>query len=178
MLNNLPDMYTNTAPEEFMDTLARLFNKAAIIEREPVDTGDGTLLYTSEVHLIDMAGRFPAESMSALATRLGITRGAISQTVKKLEEKGYVERINPEGNNKTVYIRLTETGTRVFTWHRSYHAVVNARIAQEIAGLDGKERERLQKILIKIENIFDDCPRTRRQITQGILEGKVRDVTP
>lgn len=167
MLNNMSDASCDAVAEEFMDTLTRLFNKAAVIEREPVDTGDGVLLYTSEVHLIDMAGRFPEESMSALASRLGITKGAVSQTAKKLEEKGYLERINLEGNNKTVLIRLTDTGTRAFGWHRAYHAVVNNKIVQEICTLEAGDRENILKVLRQIEKIFDDCPKTRLMITQG-----------
>ncbi|MCK9579867.1 MAG: MarR family transcriptional regulator [Methanoregula sp.] len=159
-----------------MDTLTRLFNKAATIEREPVDTGDGILLHTSEIHLIDVAGRFPNESMSVLASRLGITKGAVSQTAKKLEEKGYLERINLEGNNKTILIRLTDSGTRAFGWHRAYHAVVNDRIAREVTGLERKDRENIRKILWQIEKIFDDCPDTRRRITQGMYEDKPKTV--
>jgi DNA-binding MarR family transcriptional regulator len=170
MLNDFPDTACDAAAEEVMDTLARLFNKAAIIEREPVDTGDGILLHTSEIHLIDMAGRFPDASMSALASRLGITKGAVSQTAKKLEDKGYLARINPEGNNKTVFIRLTEAGKRAFHWHRAYHAVVNERLAREIYGLGRKDRENMLKIFGRMEKIFDDCLETRFRITREILE--------
>lgn len=173
MLNNTSKTCGDTAAE-FMDSLARLFTKAAIIEREPVDTGDGILLYTSEVHLLDMAGRFPGESMSALASRLGVTRGAISQTAKRLEDKGYIERITTEGNNKTVHIRLTDAGMRAFGWHQAYHAVVNDRIARQIAALDENEREKMQKILLEMEAIFDDCPATRQRITSNMKQGASR----
>jgi DNA-binding MarR family transcriptional regulator len=167
MLNDSTGESNGTDADICSDLLMRLFNKAAMIEREPVDTGDGVLLYTSEVHLIDMAGRFPEERLSTLASRLGITKGAISQTVKKLEEKGYLERTKTEGNNKTVLIRLTDAGLRVFYWHRAYHAVVNDRILQEMSDFSRKDRDNFQKILIQIEKIFDDCPETRRRITQG-----------
>jgi DNA-binding MarR family transcriptional regulator len=165
MLNEPAGTGADAAADEIMDTLARLFSKAAAIEREPVDTGDGVLLFTSEIHLIDMAGRFPGENLSSLAKILGITKGAISQTVKKLVEKGYLERINPEGNNKTVFIHLTAAGNRAFHWHREYHAVVNARIAREIADLDAKDRERITRLLEQVEQVFDDCPRTRSVIS-------------
>src|SRR5512147_1615769 len=85
--------------EDFCDLMMRLFAKAERIECEPVDTGDGVLLHTSEVHLIDLAGRFPDEGISSLAARLGITKGAVSQTVRRLEEKGYVERAGRDGDN-------------------------------------------------------------------------------
>jgi DNA-binding MarR family transcriptional regulator len=156
------------------DLLTRLFNKAAMIEREPVDTGDGVLLYTSEVHLIDMAGRFPDESLSSLAARLGITKGAISQTVKKMEEKGYLERINMEGNNKTVLIRLTDAGERAFEWHRAYHTVVNDRINREISGFGRKDQVNLRRVLLHIEKIFEDCPETRRRITKEMKKRMIK----
>lgn len=169
MLNDSVPAEGDIPAEEIMDTLTRLFNKAAAIEREPVDTGDGILLYTSEVHLIDMAGRFPEEGLSSLAVRLGITKGAISQTAKKLEEKGYVERVNREGNNKTVLIRLTRAGRRAYDWHRAYHAVVNERIAREIGGMNTEARMNIHRLLRQLENVFDDCPKTRRRITETLL---------
>jgi DNA-binding MarR family transcriptional regulator len=171
MLNDFSDNGCDTTAEEFTDLMTRLLNNAALIEREPVDTGDGVLLHTSEIHVIDMAGRFPDDSMTALALRLGITKGALSQTVKKLEEKEYVERVSPKGNNKTMYIRLTGTGMRAFSWHRAYHAAVNKRIARQVAGLGQKERDAIRNVLFGIEKVFDDCAETRRRITQELAEG-------
>ncbi|HEX3002014.1 MAG TPA: transcriptional regulator [Methanoregula sp.] len=165
MLNDSIPVNNDIPAEEIMDTFTRLFNKAAAIEREPVDTGDGILLYTSEVHLIDMAGRFPEEGLSSLAIRLGITKGAISQAAKKLEEKGYLERVNRQGNNKTIILRLTHAGRRAYVWHRAYHAVVNERIAREIGGLNPDARMNFHRLLRQLEMVFDDCPETRRRIT-------------
>jgi DNA-binding MarR family transcriptional regulator len=167
MSSDLPPDGSDPSAEEFTDLLSRLFNKAAAIERDPVDTGDGVLLHASEVHLLDMAGRFPQESMTALAVRLGITKGAISQTVTKLEEKGYLERMRPEGNNRTVHLRLTAAGLRAFTWHRAYHAIVNRRIARQVAGLDQKERDAIRHLFRELEQVFDDCPEIRQRVRQG-----------
>jgi transcriptional regulator, MarR family len=58
-----------------------------------VDIGYGDVLSASEIHLIDIAGRYPQEKLSEIATRLGITKGAVTQMVQKLEEKGYVRRV-------------------------------------------------------------------------------------
>jgi DNA-binding MarR family transcriptional regulator len=175
MLNN-PREDGYDAAEEFTDLLTRLFNKAARIEQEPVDTGDSVLLYTSEIHLIDVAGRFPEESMSVLASHLGITKGAISQTVKKLEKKGYLERVHKEGNKKTVFIRLTGPGMQAFEWHRAYHAMVDGRIAREMSGYRNKDWEYIRKILCKMEKIFDECPVIRRRITHLLVENKSRKI--
>ena len=43
-----------------------------------------------------------------LATRLGVTRSAISQIVNKLEERGVVKRVSDSVDRKIAYIELTE----------------------------------------------------------------------
>lgn len=140
---------------EILDRLTRILNKAAAIERRPVDIGHGVLLYPSEVHLIDAAGRYPEEGVSDLAARLGITKGAVSQTAKKLEEKGYLERVRREGDGKAVLLRLTERGDEAFAWHRAYHAAVNRGIAEEMGRDDA---DRLMALLARMEKLLDECP--------------------
>ncbi|WP_269850917.1 MarR family transcriptional regulator [Methanosarcina horonobensis] len=61
----------------------RILNKAYALEKKPVDMGCGVLLYPSEFHLIEAAGKNPEENLTSIASRLGVTKGAISQTVKK-----------------------------------------------------------------------------------------------
>lgn len=158
------------AAAAIMDVFVRLLNKAAAIEREPVDIGHGVLLYPSEVHLIDQIGRFPDENVSGLASRLGITKGAVSQTVKKLEAKGYLERENPAGDRKTVRLRLTGRGQEAFAWHRGYHEAVDRSVAGEIAGFDDREIENCTRILLHIESIFDACPAVREEHTRTFRE--------
>ena len=172
MLNNSPRPGGSAPADRFMDQLTRLLNKAAAIEREPVDTGDGVLLYTSEIHLLDMAARYPGEGMSSLAARLGITKGAVSQTAKKLGEKGYLERFSEAGDSKTVFLRLTKAGQRAYAWHREYHAAVNRRIAGEFSRLSPDEREQVLAVLFRLEEVFDSCPETRRMVTSALGELK------
>ena len=150
----------------FMDTMARILTKAALIEKTPVDTGDGIFLYTSEVHLISLAGRFPGESMSGIAARLGITKGAVSQTAKRLEEKGYIERGYRDDDAKTVFIHLTPAGERAFAWHEAYHCEVRRRLSQEIQAWNPEDRNKMAALLSTLESVFDDCPQLRKTITE------------
>jgi DNA-binding MarR family transcriptional regulator len=170
MLNNPADDISPLDRSGITELLVRIFNKAAAIERDPVDTGDGVLLYTSEVHLIDAAARYPLESMSGLADRLGITKGAISQTAKKLEEKGYLERTKPAGNNKTVFLCLTKAGERAYTWHRAYHAAVYGKIEHELSFKNDRDIRDIVLFLQELERIFDECPEIRQRISGTISQ--------
>ena len=77
---------------QILETLVRVIQKAAFIDSQPVDLGDGSLLSAGEIHLIDMAGQYPHDTISGLANRLGVTKSAVSQMVQKLVVKGYIDR--------------------------------------------------------------------------------------
>ncbi len=158
------------AATEIMDAIVRLLNKAAAIERQPVDIGHGVLLHPSEIHLIDAIGRCPDESVSEAASRLGITKGAVSQTAKRLETKGYLERANREGDRKTVVLRLTERGQEALAWHRLYHETVNRGMAETIAGFDPDAARNLRRILAELEGVLDSCPAVRKAVTERFCE--------
>lgn len=68
---NKPENDSEQFAHEIVDSLVRIMNKAATIEQQPLDIGHGVLLYASEVHLIDVAGRYPDEGVSQIASRLG-----------------------------------------------------------------------------------------------------------
>ena len=163
----MPDDRADPATE-VLDRLTRILNKAAAIERRPVDIGHGVLLYPSEVHLIDAAGRYPKEGVSDLAARLGVTKGAVSQTAKKLEEKGYIERVRREGDGKAVLLRLTERGLEAFAWHRAYHAAVNRGIAEEVGRDDA---DRLMAVLARMEEMLDACPAVQAETIRRFRMG-------
>ncbi|WP_406657237.1 MarR family winged helix-turn-helix transcriptional regulator [Methanolobus sp. ZRKC2] len=155
---------------EIVDTLVRVINKASSIEKDPVDIGHGILLHPSEIHLIDMAGRFPDESVSQLASRLGITKGAVSQTAKKLEEKGYLERANKENDKKTIVLKLTGYGEDAFRWHHMYHEAMNRKMAADIEGMDHNDIENLKHVLMQFEEMLEKCPEVRKEITRTFQE--------
>lgn len=104
--------------EEIVELFIRLANKYKALEKIPVDYGVGKDLYHSERHLIDQIGDHPEKNITELAKFTGVTKGAISQTVKKLEKKDIVQRYKGEGNEKEVFLKLTGIGISVFNKHK------------------------------------------------------------
>lgn len=105
--------------EEIVELFIKLANKYHSLEKIPVDYGVGKDLYHSERHLIDQIGDYPEKNITELAQFLGVTKGAISQTVKKLENKGVVTRYKGEKNEKEVFLKLTETGKSIYKKHKN-----------------------------------------------------------
>lgn len=105
------------------------------------DYGAGELLYHAEVNLLDVIFRHPEQSAASLAGMLGITKGALTQTAKKLIDKGLVEPYNPPGNRKTKYHRLTPAGEAVRKSHAQFHAEANARMRAYLCALPVSDKQ-------------------------------------
>ena len=106
--------------DEIVGLFIRVANKYKALEKIPVDYGVGKDLYHSERHLIEKIGDYPEKNITELAKFFGVTKGAISQTVKKLENKGIVTRYKGEKNEKEVFLKLTETGKSVYKKHKEH----------------------------------------------------------
>lgn len=147
--------------EEKVDLLIengiRILNKAYALEKKPVDMGHGVLLYPSEFHLIETAGKNPAENLTSISSRLGVTKGAISQMVKKLEKKGLVKKVRVPGNKKDVMLELTDFGREAFEWHKSLHESMEAGIRKELEGMSSSEMETFLRVYGYLERMLDRC---------------------
>ncbi len=104
--------------EEIIELFIRLANKYKALEKIPVDYGIGADLYHSERHLIDQIGDHPEMNITELARYLGVTKGAISQTVKKLEDKGVVTRYKGAENEKEVFLEFSDIGRKIYKKHK------------------------------------------------------------
>jgi DNA-binding MarR family transcriptional regulator len=106
--------------KDIEELFIKLANKYHSMEKIPEDYGIGIKLYHSERHLIEQIGDYPEKNITELAKFFGVTKGAISQTVKKLENKGIVTRYKGEKNEKEVFLKLTKTGKSVYKKHKEH----------------------------------------------------------
>lgn len=135
----------------------RILNKAYALEKKPVDIGHGVLLYPSEFHVIEIVGKNPTENLTFIAFHLGVTKGAISQMVKKLEKKGLVKKVHTPENKKDIMLELTDFGREAFDWHRSLHESMEKGIRKELERMNDAELEAFLRIYGHIEGMFDRC---------------------
>jgi DNA-binding MarR family transcriptional regulator len=96
-----------------IDTFLKILHTYSAIEKKPKDLGTGDLLYVSEIHAISIIGKNPEINLTRLADISGVTRGAISQIVKRLISKRYIARYNTR-NNKEINLRLSDKGYLIF----------------------------------------------------------------
>ncbi|AAK78538.1 DNA-binding MarR family transcriptional regulator [Clostridium acetobutylicum] len=99
-------------------------------ERDSKERNFGTdvNIHHSEIHMIKFIKENTDLHISAIARKLGITRGAVSQTIKRLQSKGLITKEVDEGNNSKIVVRLTGKGQTAYINHENYHKQYEIRI--------------------------------------------------
>ena len=114
---------------------------------------DMTPAFSSLMTLLDATGARP----STLAQRAGITKQAISQLVRELEARGYVEQVPDSTDTRAKIVRLTQRGVDI----QAACAEVKRELQSIAIATLGKSRvSRLQRDLIELAAALDDM-RTR-----------------
>ncbi len=91
------------------------------IAKVPVDFGTGQLLNPSEVHMLATVCTHEDITVTDIAGINDITKGAVSQTIAKLEKKGLVYREASSENLSKQFLRQTEEGQKTHDAHMKFH---------------------------------------------------------
>jgi DNA-binding MarR family transcriptional regulator len=96
--------------------------KYDILEKTPIDVGPGDKLSAVHMHMIEAIGKQYGNTVTALSGYFMVTKGAVSQVITRLHQKGYVRKTRLKGNDKEIILELTAKGRRVFELHEQYNA--------------------------------------------------------
>lgn len=127
--------------------IQRFVNQYNRLERLPFDVGTGEVLHPSEMHLIEAIGRQEGDTVTRLCEAFGVTKGAVSQLVTKLEGRGCVQRIRDGARTREVEIRLTEKGWDVFRRHELFHREMDQSMEQLLRTLPHEQVSLFVEIL-------------------------------
>lgn len=132
----------------------RLARLTQSLETQPRHFGTGELFFGSEIRIIEVIGQTTNRSVTGIAAVLGVTKGAVSQTLKRLERRGLIEKKTDPANLSRYHIELTEKGGTVFEAHREWHKTLDGGFMKYFEAMDEKELAFLQKLLDHLEDFF------------------------
>ena len=149
-------MDRKNSTKEIMELFIRVVNKYNSIEKIPIKYANISNLYHSERHMLDMIGDNPGMNITGLAKNVGVTKGAISQVVKKLENKGVVRRYKDIKNDKEVFIELTKQGRDIYQIHKEINEESIRPLHDELKKHPEDKIEFLVKMFRWIEGFLDE----------------------
>lgn len=125
------------------------------LDQSPKRFGTDELLTHSEIHLIEIIGDLGDQCVTDIAKRLGITKGAVSQNLKKLEKKGYSYKKQDPENLSRAIVQLTAKGLTAYWAHKHWHQTMDGGFSEYISGLEGRELEIIVEFLERVEAFLE-----------------------
>lgn len=116
-----------------LERVYRLMNRYQAAQKQP-RVYDGLVLHAAEAHMLEVIGSLPGITATALAARLAVSKGAVSQTIRRLTEKGLILR-EAGADARVARFTLTERGGQIRGQHRALHAPLLEALERALAEL-------------------------------------------
>ena len=136
--------------------LMRIINKQGRIEEIPVRLDEGIEVTPTESHTIQAIGENNSINITDLGAYFGVTKSAASQTVARLEKKGYVRKTASEYSGKELQLQLTPLGWRAFEAHERCHGRHMTDIASRLEAFSLSQVATALVLLDVIEDVMDE----------------------
>ena len=102
-------------------TFLRVVTKLSEIDSKTRHYGTDEPLYGAEIHMIKSIRENEGIHVTGLAEMLGVTKGAVSQIIQKLERKGMIVKDADPRNLSRLVLRLTPKGETAYLYHEELH---------------------------------------------------------
>lgn len=115
----------HVSPFSLIAKFSRVSNLWQQLDSKPRKFGTENDLTGSEIHLIEVVGQSEGLSVTDLAKRLGITKGAVSQTLKKLDAKELIVKEVDPANTSRITVSLSTKGKVAYYSHLQWHEAMD-----------------------------------------------------
>ncbi len=117
--------------------------------------GPGIVLSQAEIHTIAVIGDNPDINITELARQRGVTKGAASQMIYKLVEKGLVEKQVSPNSDTEVVLKLTDSGHVAYLSHQKFHEESNEQFMKTLGALPEDYEQFMMEFLREFEETMD-----------------------
>ncbi|OPJ62110.1 MarR family winged helix-turn-helix transcriptional regulator [Clostridium oryzae] len=145
--------------ESLMNQIDRIIHKYTQMEKKKRHYGANICLTFAEIHTIDSIGSNDGINITQLALLRGITKGAVSQMIYKLMDKGFViKQVSPKSDAEII-LKLTELGKKVYDAHLNFHKEKNKLIRSKLEKVSKEDYLKLKGAMDFYESMVDEMNR-------------------
>ncbi len=154
---------------ELLRTLDRVITRLATIQQTPRTYGTDVQLYSTEIHTIQAIGEQADANLTRLAEHMGVSKGAVSQTISKLADKGLVVKTPAPQSAREIRVRLTDSGWTAYRNHEAFDRRILSAIEAHCGPETPKRVKRYLSVLRDFEAILQRFETASRE-PRGTLE--------
>ena len=146
------------AIEKKLFLVAKLAHRLEVM---PQKYGTDELLTGADIHLIEIIGDNSDVSVTDIARLFNVTKGAVSQKLKRLELIGLVRKSESPENRSRYSVTLTPKGVNAYHMHKQWHKRFDGGFKEYNDGFPVEKKEIVFDYLEKLEDFFS------RMLDQG-----------
>lgn len=144
----------NTANETLATQILLIIQKLTFLEKKRVVIHGHLKLYPSEIHLMLLIADEQESNATIMAEKLGVTKGAISQTLSRLEKKGILEKTKDPFNKNELTVTFTPIGQEALETFRDGQVAFRNHFVHYFSSIPENERKVIGRFLSHIEVIL------------------------
>jgi DNA-binding MarR family transcriptional regulator len=131
--------------------IRRLLNRTMVLEKRSLYKNKVLKLFPSEIHLMQVINEAPDLSAGEMADRLGITTGAVSQTLNRLEKKGMIQKTKDPSLKNKLTATFTKKGKTALKGFEQEQETTLKAFSAYLNDLSEPEREIVERFLSQME---------------------------
>lgn len=141
---------------DIIGRLQRVINKILFLKKKSLFQFQGVNFYPSEIHLMLVISGESATNATQMARQLGVTKGAVSQTLNRLEKKGVLTKTKDPYHKNELTLNFTPFGTKAFRYYNQRSADFFRKHDRYLESFTDKEKKVIQRFLVQVESVFDE----------------------
>ncbi len=135
----------------FLRVVTKLFE----VDKKIRNYGTDQPLYEAEIHMIKAIKENDGIHVTGLADMLGVTKGAVSQIIMKLQRKGMIKKEADPCNLSRLMLHATPKGETAYLHHQRLHKEFDDVFEGILESAAEQEKEFLKNFLIALSNKID-----------------------
>jgi DNA-binding MarR family transcriptional regulator len=139
-----------------IDDLQGVINKILFLKKKSLFQFGDSSFYPSEVHLMLVIRDRTSTNATRIAEQLGITKGAVSQTLSRLERKGVLTKSKNPSNKNELTLAFTPFGAKALAYYRRSASDLLNKHKRVIRSFTVREQSTIQRFLAKFGDTFDE----------------------
>lgn len=133
-----------------------MFNRIIFIEKKSIFRFGDLKLFPSEIHLMQLINQESGLNATQMAKGMGVSKGAISQTLSRLVKKGVVRKNQESSYKNELTAEFTSLGREAMDLFEAQQASVRKPYADYLAGLSAMERKTISEFLAHTQSFLDE----------------------
>ena len=129
------------------------------------DYGTGEFYTSVEVHTVSLIEDNPGITATEIAERNGRTKGAVSQVLGRLEEKGLIRKEKDSHNARRSCLYVTPLGLELSQKHKSFDEQMMGTLLDEWISLFG--RDAVEKLYMIMEHYVSTTDKRAERCAQS-----------